>query len=271
MIHRWNVTSFVDLDDTLFSSVRRQLLPGDLAPAATLENGEIISYSNSKQRFLRDLLTNTGELIPVTARNLSAYRRVLLPFHGLAVLSHGATILNAAGQIDREWQAHLHANVMEFKLELIDLLHRIEASPGFLAGYFRSWLVYDDEIPVYLVVKDNARNEQRLQSYIRDTFGEWLEAHSEFLVHNNGNNVAILAPGIRKENAVAYLMTQTRQQQPDTIFIGVGDSVTDEPFMRLCDFAVLMQGTQLASFLESTIQQHLQQAALTTQPVRNKG
>lgn len=259
MTHGWSVRSFIDLDDTLFSSARRHVSADALEPAATLESGEVISYSNPKQRFLRELLQNTGLVIPVTARNLGAYRRVLIPFHGPAVLSHGATILNAEGQVDREWQGLLHTKLGDVKLELLDLLHRIETSRGFVAGHIRSWLVYDDVFPVYLVVKDNNRDERGLQVYIQETIGEWLESHPEYLIHNNGNNVAILAPGVRKENAVAFLMRRTRQEQPDAIFIGVGDSLTDEPFMRCCDFTVLLQGTQLASFLSNAIQQYVHQ------------
>jgi hydroxymethylpyrimidine pyrophosphatase-like HAD family hydrolase len=253
MSHRLLVTSFVDLDDTLFSSVRRHESNDGLEPAALLESGEVISYSNAKQRFLREMLEQSGALIPVTARNLSAFRRVLLAFSGPAILSHGATILTDGSNVDRDWQNHLRNDLREARTEFVSLLERIETSSAFKDGVIRAWLVHDEDLPVYLVVKDNARDERRLQDIAQDMLGEWRATHEEFGFHNNGNNVAILGPGVRKENGVRYLIEVIKDKCPESIFIGVGDSVTDEPFMRLCDFSVLAKCTQLSKFLAESV------------------
>src|SRR5687768_4814356 len=70
--------AFVDLDDTLFSSLRKQPpQPSGLEPAALLRNGELISWSNPAQRALLAFLQASAEVIPVTARNVGAFRRVL--------------------------------------------------------------------------------------------------------------------------------------------------------------------------------------------------
>lgn len=247
------VTSFVDLDDTLFSSMRRHASGTDLEPAASLDNGDIVSYSNSKQRFLRDLLESTSHIIPVTARNIAAYRRVVHTFPGPAILSHGATILDVDGSINRDWQEQMHSQLIKSKGVLHDLMHRIESSCPYLEKQIRSWLVYDDTLPVYAVIKDNERDESRLQRVVQEIAGEWLTEHSEYGIHYNGNNVAILSPAVRKENAVAFLMKKIRSKSSNAIFIGVGDSISDEPFMRLCDFYLLLNGTQLSTFLTQAI------------------
>lgn len=246
----WDVTSFVDLDDTLFSSLKRHARTEELEPAATLSNGEVISFSNSKQRFLRNWLENAGRLIPVTARNEDAYRRVLQPFSGPAILSHGATIISENGTVDAEWQSLVHRSLNESSRELLDLLQFIQATDAFMRGDVRSWLVYDESLPVYAVLKDNTRNDGRLQSYVKESLTEWIDTHPSYGFHCNGNNVAIIAPGVRKEKAVEFIIERTRRVSANPIFIGVGDSLTDEPFMSLCDFTVLLRGTQLWNFVD---------------------
>jgi hypothetical protein len=150
----------------------------------------------------------------------------------------------------------------EARTEFVSLLERIENSSAFKGGQIRAWLVYDEDLPVYLVVKDNARDEQRLQDIAQDMFSDWRATHAEFGFHNNGNNVAILGPGVRKENGVRYLIECIKDKYPESIFIGVGDSVTDEPFMRLCDFSVVAKSTQLSNFLAESVD---------TQIIRERG
>jgi hypothetical protein len=48
-------------------------------------------------------------------------------------------------------------------------------------------------------------------------------------------------------------MGEFRETSPEMIFVGAGDSITDEPFMRLCDFAIVPQPSQLADFLKNAI------------------
>lgn len=246
----WDVTSFVDLDDTLFSSLKRHTRTEELEPAATLSNGEVISFSSPKQRFLRNWLETAGKIIPVTARNEDAYRRVLHPFSGPAILSHGATIVCENGSVDAEWRSRVHQSVAQSSGELFDLLKLIQGTKAFTRGDVRSWLVYDESLPVYAVLKDNSRNEHRLQSYVRESLTEWIDSHPDFSFHINGNNVAIIAPGVCKEKAVEFMIERTRRVSANPIFIGVGDSLTDEPFMSLCDFTVVLRGSQLSSFME---------------------
>ena len=66
-------------------------------------------------------------------------------------------------------------------------------------------------------------------------------------MHRNGNNAAFLPPFLGKEHAVAYLLPELRRRHPDAPVIGIGDSLTDAPFMQLCDFAMMPAGSQLAA------------------------
>jgi predicted mannosyl-3-phosphoglycerate phosphatase (HAD superfamily) len=63
--------------------------------------------------------------------------------------------------------------------------------------------------------------------------------------HLNGNNLAVLPKIINKESAVSYLIDVYRQQHPELLTFGAGDSKTDAPFMALCDYALIPKNTQL--------------------------
>ena len=249
-----SILSFVDLDDTLFSSKRRQGNADGLEPAALLENGEVISYSNPVQRAFLSMIATAGVVIPVTARDFGAFKRVLVSFVGPAILSHGATILDQAGGIDLNWRQTIAASLREVESEMRELFALVQNSREFQAAEIRSWVVCDDTLPAYVVVKDNSRDLQRLSQFVRSALADWLTLHPQFRIHQNGNNVAILAPGVSKERAVSYLMAQAYRHSANHLFLGIGDSLTDEPFMRLCDFAIIPQNSQLAQKLAQQVE-----------------
>jgi hypothetical protein len=257
MFEPTSIISFVDLDDTLFSSKRRQGNVDGLEPAALLENGEVISYSNPGQRAFLSMISGAGVVIPVTARDYGAFKRVLVSFSGPAVLSHGATILNQTGEIDFKWRQTIAASLRAVESQMRELYELIQSSLEFQAGEVRSWLVCDDVWPAYVVVKDNSRDLQRLSKFVSSSLAGWLKEHSQFRIHQNGNNVAILAPGVSKERAVSYLIAQARNRSTNNLFLGIGDSLTDEPFMRLCDFAIIPQASQLAQELAQHVEKYL--------------
>src|SRR5688572_14802692 len=120
--------AFVDLDDTLFSSARKQNDPQGLVPAALLSSGDVVSYSNPAQRGLQCMLACAQEVIPVTARSLEAYRRVLLKFAGRAIVSYGATMLLADGSVDREWARRVAPLLAAARAPLESLVRRVAAA-----------------------------------------------------------------------------------------------------------------------------------------------
>src|SRR5215213_1343797 len=85
--------TLIDLDDTLFQT-RPKCPPGAaLETAAVARDGAPLSFTIPRQRALFDAVQSRGPVIPVTARNLDAFRRVQLPFSSFAVLDFGALVL----------------------------------------------------------------------------------------------------------------------------------------------------------------------------------
>jgi hypothetical protein len=78
---------FADLDDTLFQSLEKCAVPEGLLPAAFLRDGSPISYTTPGQRAFIAFAQDGMTMIPTTARNLDAFKRVDLPFASWAAPS----------------------------------------------------------------------------------------------------------------------------------------------------------------------------------------
>lgn len=241
--------AFVDLDDTLFSSARKQLHAQDLQPAARLRSGDVFSYSNPAQRGLQHLLACAQEIIPVTARSIEAYGRVLLPFSGRAVVSYGATILLPGGGIDPEWAGHVAPLLAQARGELESLAEHVIAACEPRSSGLQVQLVSDAADPAYLVVRQAAGETRLVHEAALTVVADWLTQHQGFKLHVNGRILAVIPPGLGKEAAVAYLIEQERRAHGTLFTVGAGDSLSDLAFMRLCDLALIPARTQLAAAL----------------------
>lgn len=66
----------------------------------------------------------------------------------------------------------------------------------------------------------------------------------ELALHHNGNNLAITVRGVQKHDAVRRVAAELEQAGP-IVTIGAGDSLTDIPFLRGCDFALVPRDSQI--------------------------
>lgn len=250
----YNAIALVDLDDTLFQTLRK--CPSDLhlnalTPMAFSADGKPISYATPAQMNLIRWLEETTLFVPVTARSTNALYRTELKFD-LAVAAHGAVILNRDGQnkpadASRDMSWH---NAMESALgPHLAALQALEASILAFAKVsnlrVRTQIVTEHALAIYLVVKhqDADGNDPDLMA-ATEPFRVAL--HDGWTLHMNGNNVAFMPPGLGKASAVAELLTRLRQAHPGLPVIGAGDSHTDLPFMRLCDFMLTPPNSQIA-------------------------
>jgi len=121
---------FVDLDDTLFQTLRK--CPPDephehLTLAAQATNGAH-SMMTRRQKALVDWLIASAETIPVTARSTEAYSRVAIGFQSFAILANGAVILGPDGAADAEWAEVMARDLGGFEETLEALLEHGRAA-----------------------------------------------------------------------------------------------------------------------------------------------
>ncbi|MEJ8848386.1 hypothetical protein [Variovorax rhizosphaerae] len=238
---------FSDLDDTLFSSARKRVPGPDSQPAALLRNGEVVSYSNGPQRALLAWLMRDAQLVPVTARSVEAYRRVLLSFSGPAILSFGGVLLDAAGQEDAHWAAHM-LQVLAPAAPLLEEACALLQSAIEARG-LNAWarVAQEGGLAQYVVAKHREHDVDALAQLGKDVLEPWLAAHAGFRSHQNANNLALLPPGLDKSAALAFLLSRLRATHGEIVTVGFGDSFSDAEFMALCDYSMTPGGTQLGN------------------------
>jgi hydroxymethylpyrimidine pyrophosphatase-like HAD family hydrolase len=246
---------FLDLDDTLFQTLRKCPLGADdptLQARTSLADGTANSYATHKQQWLWQWLEQGFKIVAVTGRDSFAFNRVTLPFQEEVVLNHGAVILNKQRIIDPVWMADMKQNLPVYHEKLLDLWQTILAYCLKDKG-FKTRLVNDFDITWYGVIKHSAGTESALTPLLNDIINGHPHIQDGSLYwHLNGNNLAVLPKIINKESAVHYLIAEYKKQYPDLLTFGAGDSHTDAAFMSLCDYALIPKNTQLSNRLAFT-------------------
>ncbi len=229
---------FVDLDDSLLQT-RPKCLCEPLIEAAYDRAGAALSFHTPQQSALLALLKD-AVLIPVTGRNLDALRRVCSPkFSSYRITSHGALVLGKDERLLPDWEARMSEALPYWASRLADATSLVNdriATQGLGA---RVRLIYDLGFPVYVSVKGDSREMEHLAT---EMAAHW----SEGVIHHNEHNLALLPPIADKAAAVRHVMREIQRETAATpLFIGLGDSLTDLPFLRLCHFALVPQHSQI--------------------------
>lgn len=238
-----SVFVFSDLDDTLLQTQRKCITSGPLTEAAVDREGRPLSFHSQEQLLLLQLF-EPCTLIPVTGRNLEALGRIRSPaFCSYRITSHGALVWNADNILIPDWKRNIMREAALWGPRMGDLLALIEdyARAERLED-LRFRIIYDAEMPVYLSVK--GRPEQ-LSAVTQVVAPRWVQ-EMRGILHCNDHNMALLPPYADKGKAVQYVMTLIRQQcDKPPLFIGMGDSLTDIPFLRACHYAVTPRNSQI--------------------------
>lgn len=236
--------ALVDLDDTLFQTLGKcppDVPPEALAPIGYARDGAPLSYATPRQLSFLAWLSESTLLVPVTARSRDALDRVRIDWTR-AICAHGGVVVDPAGKTDPEWRSRMAAEVGAHSGTLRELTRRVEAEAR--EAELRVRIVEEDGLGLYLLVKHETGDSAALAGAVGRVAPQ---APSGWTIHVNGNNAAFLPPFLGKQHAVAYLMPELRRQYPDSPVIGIGDSLTDAPFMALCDLAMMPTGSQLAA------------------------
>lgn len=247
-----SAVALVDLDDTLFQTRRKcpdDVAASDLVPFGYTADGEAISFATPKQMALIRWLEAHTYLIAVTARSTDALTRTRLNYDR-AVVAHGGGIVDHHPNRpapDRSFRASWRQRMtssLTFDNELNRLVQEIKDEGARLGLGVRARVISEDGVPLYVVAK-HARPEGNDPELYAACAAVIAGVPSDWTVHTNGNNVAFLPPGLGKAAAVAWLIPQLRDQFGGAPVIGIGDSLTDAPYMDLCDFAMTPTASQL--------------------------
>lgn len=201
--------SFVDLDDTLFSTRRKlpaHLQDTELEHVSVNTRGEAHGFRTAKQAALFTQLCRLGPVIPVTGRSAQAFARVRLPFSHARVLDHGATLLAADGAPDAVYAAQtgerLAQHARDFSTLAQDLSRQVRL-------HFPGLQVRLHEVhgqPLYLVVKHPQRQMGALTE-LAHSWQEQLGSDSRWHLFSNDSTLTLMQACVSKRGAVQHLQT----------------------------------------------------------------
>lgn len=228
---------FTDLDDTLFSTMRKQseYRIEDCFVGTVKANGEPSGYLNPQQKAFFDRISNIGQIVPVTARVTEQLNRAVIVkgFKHAAWYQGALVMLN--GEIDRQWQ--------DASFSVLD-----NSQKDFQKLY--NCLSNDNEFNDLHIILDrfNDLNKMAYQFYIErkeknrklipmERLGKYIQDNldlNKYYIHNQFDYISILPKDINKAKAVKYI----KEKLNPVLTIGCGDSDVDVAFMKECDYAI---------------------------------
>lgn len=242
---------FVDLDDTLFQTARK-MPEGSPRHVATLDiQGQPNGYMNPVQKAMVEWLLAHADVVPVTARSIEAYSRVQLPFQCGAVCSHGGVMLDADGQVDRDWHALMSETLAGVQQRLPALSEATLRAGERMGVSLRGWVVEEHGLCHYVVTKHNETDDAVLGRVLEQVRA--LELLDGMRVHANGNNLAFLPEGLSKRLAVQEWLRRDRALNGERPVLGFGDSLTDLGFMSECHWWATPARSQLSGAVQELI------------------
>ncbi|QOY96502.1 hypothetical protein IM543_03065 [Massilia sp. UMI-21] len=245
---------FADLDDTLFQTFEKCSPLEALEPAAYYKDGSICSYTTRAQRAFLSFVQDGMTVIPTTARDHDGLRRVHLPFDSYAIINYGGVVLQPDGSVDRAWLEQTRSAMHAALPGLQELARHLDAYAAATSFGGRARMIEDFATPFFLVVKDPDKRHERLAPLETEVVRPWIaDGHPDYVVHRNGNNLAILPKALDKANAVAHVSALLRAEHGDIVTFGMGDSRSDARFMAACDYAIVPRATQLARLTVETL------------------
>ncbi|MEI6206768.1 MAG: hypothetical protein WCP20_08300 [Desulfuromonadales bacterium] len=239
---------FLDLDDTIFQTMRKCPPGVRLENAASSRDGTPLSFMTSGQTALFRLFSETMRVIPTTARNLDAFKRVHLPFKHGAILNYGGVILDAEGNVDAEWDAEIRGKVMAVRGEMAALAAAIREYADRRAMALTIRIIGDCAMELYIVIKQPEADSTVLENLHSEYVLGLTPA--DFYVHFNDNNIAIIPRFLNKANAVKFLIEERLRPTDDSLVtLGMGDSLSDLRFMGVCDYLIAPSVSQIGRSL----------------------
>jgi len=235
---------FLDLDDTIFQTERKCLGSGALHPAACSKDGRPLSFMTGKQQLFFSHLLDRAAVIPATARSLDAFRRVSLPFRHEAVIDFGGVVLTEGGTPDEQWDSAVRARVSAVKRDLHEICGAAEDFAKKCGLKLRTRIISDFGMDLYIVSKHDGSHPDDLEC-LNNYYAEHL-SHPDMYIHYNDNNLSVIPCCISKASAVAFLIEMYSGRSDEAIVtVGMADSISDAPFMSLCDYSIIPGDCQL--------------------------
>lgn len=234
---------FTDIDDTLMSTPRKLGDIDNLLPASVRPDGTATSYQTAEQAALWAVLARLeAPVIPVSARSPAAFQQLRLSFKAEAILDFGGSVYDAHGSLDSDWSQQLASLHEEHRTR--QLLGEIKAAMAELLAAKTELRLTEEGLPCFLNFRFPA---SILQAVGREVLRTWLDNEGladQFSYHETDRDITLLPWHVSKRAAVQHVIA--KYGYSDTLRLGIGDSLSDAPFMQACHFQVLPSNSRAA-------------------------
>jgi hydroxymethylpyrimidine pyrophosphatase-like HAD family hydrolase len=225
-----------DVDDNLITTVRTAPGP-DAVECSWDKEGRVCGFLTPKQEALFGLLQAGANVVPVTAR--STVERVALPFNGYAILANGGSILGPGGAPVPAWSQRMESLSRADELLMRDFAKSAYGAAQALSMNVRVTVVESEGLAQFISIKHNDKNQDELA-----TLAGAVRAlvPDGWALHHNANAIMVMPPWLGKDKAVEWFIANV--VPAGAVTIGMGDSLSDLPFMDLCDYVLMPRKAQ---------------------------
>jgi hydroxymethylpyrimidine pyrophosphatase-like HAD family hydrolase len=237
----------VDLDDTLLQTARKMPANMPRQVAALDKHGQPLSFTNPTQQVFIEWLLHSADVVPVTARSVDAFKRVQIPFKQGAICAHGAVILGANGESDKTWHQHMLNTLAPYREPLAHIQTTLNSIGNELGLTLRTWLAQEQELTCYALAKQSGHHDEVLAD-VEQKLIQQCDL-TDFYIHRNANNLAVLPKVLHKKFAVDYWLNLDKAQNGQRPVLGFGDSLSDVDFLKMCDWWATPKQGQLAQMV----------------------
>lgn len=234
---------FLDLDDTIFQTPRKMREMARAVPAAIDGKGQPSSWMSARQHAFFLWLSAHAAIIPVTGRSSGQLARVLLPFKSWRIAAHGAVIIQPDGSLHKPWQARITALVTPLRKAMREIAAICNEHYETREIGARARVEEENGLGIYVVSK-HANGEKLAELYSVRPLLEKNRLVKDFDIIANDNNLSIIPKGLGKDLAIREIAPFLDLDSLPAL--GFGDSLSDLPFMNLCDFWGTPRNSQIA-------------------------
>jgi hydroxymethylpyrimidine pyrophosphatase-like HAD family hydrolase len=232
-----NIFLFIDLDDTLFQTHHKN--PFANIQATFASDSDRNSYMTESQQLFFELFhqSKNVKIIPTTARNLEQYHNTFFSqkLHSETAILYFSGIIFDQNVEDKQWQKHIHTAFSQLKTSVKQIVTHTEL----ILKDIPEFSVYNTD-DYYMTVKAN----RHCPESVRESYFSRVRAlkTEEYFIHENGIQLSLVPMFLDKCHAVNYLINKYKPE----LTLSMGDSLSDLPFMRKCDFMIIPKNSQIA-------------------------
>ena len=232
-----NCLVFTDLDDTLFSTMRKQpeYKVEECFVGTVKANGEPSGYLNPHQKAFFDRINSIGEIVPVTARVTEQLDRTIIIKGFKHAAWYQGALVKINNEIDKEWQDISFSALSAVQNDFEKLYKSLYGNNKFNDLHIILDRFKDLDGMAYQFYIERKEKNRKIISMdlLEDYIKQYLDPN-KYYIHQQFDYISILSKEINKAKAVKYM----KEKLNPILTIGCGDSDVDVSFMRECDYAI---------------------------------